>query len=115
MGGMCVRLKGMLRGQAGETCFSLFFKLLIHGVLVVGVGSLKIRKPDHLRTIGRLLHKQFLMQGRVGIGRNLQAYEYYEVVTAWYLNITRVSPKKPTKIYGCFQQKMFFFHQTYSH
>ncbi len=48
------------------------------------------------------------MQGRVGITRNLQAYEYCEVVTAWYLNITQVSLKQLTNIEGYFQQKNIF-------
>ncbi len=108
---MRVGLKGMLCGQVGETfCPNLpqsFIRIInTRGLSGRSRKPKKIRKPDHLRTIDRLLHKQLLMQGRVGIARNLQAYEHCEVLTAWYLNITRVSLKKLTKIEGYFQQKI---------
>ncbi len=99
---MRVGLKGMLCGQVGETfCPNLpqsFLRIInTWGLSGRSRKPKKIRKPDHLRTIDRLLHKQLLMQGRVGVARNLRAYEYCEVVTASYINITRVSLIKLTR------------------
>ncbi len=100
---MRVGLKGMLCGQVGETFCPNLPQSFIRSINTWGLCGRsrkpkKIRKPNHPRTIDRLLHKQLLMQGRLGIAINLQAYEHCEVVTAWYLNITQVSRKKTTKI-----------------